>query len=135
MRRRQRLGDLRRQVERGLEIKRAPGDALPQRAPLEQLHHDERPALVLVDVVDGADVRMVQRRRRAGFAAEALERLAILRRRVRQELEGDETAEPQVFGLVDDAHPALAELRDDAVSRQRAANHVRMAEGYTAHSL
>ena len=32
-----------------------------ERLPLEQLHRDERPAFVFADLVDRADVRVVQR--------------------------------------------------------------------------
>jgi hypothetical protein len=39
-----------------------------QRLAFQQLHGDEGLAFVLVNVVDGADVRMIERRRRASFA-------------------------------------------------------------------
>ena len=41
----------------------------------------------------------------------------------RQELQRDVPAEPQVLGPVDDAHAAAAELFDDAVVRDRPADH------------
>ena len=44
-----------------------------------ELHHDERRAVPLVDVVDGADARMIQRRGEARFAPEALQRIVIRR--------------------------------------------------------
>ena len=80
-------------------------------------------ALHLADVVDGADIRMIQRRCRPGFAAEALECREISRHVVGQELQGNKAAEKRVLGLVHDAHPALAESLDDAVARDGCADH------------
>ena len=82
---------------------------------VEQLHDDERLALVLADVVDRADVRMVQRRGGARLALEALERLRVARQLARQELERDLAAEARVLGAVDDTHAAAAEPVEDAV--------------------
>ena len=48
-----------------------------QRLALEQLHHHELLAVVLADVVERADVRMVQDRDDARFALEALDRLGV----------------------------------------------------------
>ena len=59
----ERVGDLDRQLEQS----RPSGSGLPtmrcfERLALQELHRDEGPALVLVDVVDRADVRVVERR-------------------------------------------------------------------------
>ena len=70
---------------------------------------------MLFDVVDRADVRMVQRGGRARLAAEPVERLGVAGDVLRQKLERDGPAEPGVFGLVDDTHPAVAEFGHDAV--------------------
>ena len=40
-----------------------------------------------------------------------------------QELQRDQAMQPRVFGLVDHAHPAAAELFDDAVMRDGLADH------------
>ena len=78
---------------------------------------------VLADFVDGADVGMVQRRGRAGFAAEALESLRVLGRIVRKKFERDEAAEQRVFRLVNDTHATAAEHFRDAVVRDGLADH------------
>ena len=96
-----------------------PRDPLLQRLPVEQLHDDERLPVVLADVVDRADVRMVQRRGGAGLALEALQRLPGRGELGRQELERDLAAQPRVLGLVDDAHAAAADPVEDAVVGQR----------------
>jgi hypothetical protein len=41
----------------------------------------------------------------------------------KQELEGDKAAQPGVFGLIYDTHPAAAQLFDDPVVRDGLANH------------
>ena len=51
----------------------------------------------------------------AGFALEAFEELWILGHVVGKKFEGDAAAETGVFGFVDHAHPAAAELSSDAV--------------------
>ena len=75
-----------------------------QRLALEQLHRDEVLALVLVDLVDGADPGVVEGGSGAGLALEALERGRVLRHLRGQELERDVAAELRVLGLVHDAH-------------------------------
>ena len=82
---------------------------LGQAAPLDELHGEVRPALVVAHVVDLDDVRVPQARHRLRFA---LEPRPLVRPGVgagEQHLEGDEAVEPQVPGLVDDAHAPAAE--------------------------
>ena len=59
----------------------------------EKFHDDEGRPSVLADVVNGADVGMVQSRGGAGFPAETFEGLRIVRDIVGQELQRDEAAE------------------------------------------
>ena len=77
---------------------------------LDQLHDDEGPAGVLAQVVDGADVRVVQ-----GEAARASRRNRSSgrgsRRHSGQELQGDVPAQAVVAGLVDHPHAAAAQPR------------------------
>ena len=104
-------------------------DAVVERQSFEVLHHDERLAFVLRDFVDGADVGMVQSRRRPRFSAEAFQGLRVFSHRVRQELQSDHAAEFEVFGLVDHTHPAAAEFLDDAVVRDGLPEHWRESYG------
>jgi hypothetical protein len=60
---------------------------------------------VLFDVVDSADMRMVERGRRARLATEPIEGLRVAGEILGQELQRDGAAEPRVFGLVDDPIP------------------------------
>jgi len=67
------------------------------------------------DVMDGADVGMIQGGSGPRLALESAQRFPVASQIVRQELEGDEATEPCVLRFVDHAHSAAAELRDDAV--------------------
>ena len=55
-----------------------PVNVIPQRFAIDELHGDERPAVLLADVIDGANARMVQSGRGPRLAVEALERLRLL---------------------------------------------------------
>ena len=85
---------------------------------LQVLHDDERPAVVFADVVDGADVRVVERRCRLRFAGEPAQGLRFAGELVGDELESHEAAQARVLGLVHDAHAAFAELVFDAEGTQ-----------------
>src|SRR5271157_3649167 len=119
----QRLGDVNSQRQQQFRFQRTAADAMPQRHSIEEFHRNERPAALLVNVVDGADVGMVQRRGGASFAPEALQRLPVVSQIVGKELEGDEAAKTGVLGLIHHTHPAATELLDDAVVRDGCADH------------
>ena len=59
----------------------------------EELHRDEGLPVILIDVVDGADVGMVQRGGGPSFAPEAFQRLRIVSELFGQKLESDEAAQ------------------------------------------
>src|SRR5215469_3092141 len=117
------VGDFDGMVEKLVGFKRAAFDAMLQRFAFEKFHHDEKPAVVLVNLVNRADTRVIESGRGASFALEALDGLGIASNFVRQEFEGDKAAQSGVLGLVHNAHAAAAKLFEDAVVGQRAANH------------
>ena len=79
-------------------------------------HGEVKPAAgSLSDVVDGADVGVIESRRRPRFGEEPLLRAFIRHQVGRQEFERHETAQPRVFGFVDHAHPAAADFADDSI--------------------
>ncbi len=82
---------------------------------LEQLHRDVQLPVLLADFVDLADVRVVDARRGAGLAPEALAGLGIMGERG-QRLQRDRTFKPTVARGIDDAHAALAKLPFDRVA-------------------
>jgi hypothetical protein len=72
---------------------------------------------VFADLVNRADVGMIERRRRSRLAPEALQRRGIVRRVFGKKLQRGQPAEQSIFGRVDDAHAAAAERRDQAIVR------------------
>jgi hypothetical protein len=111
----ERLGDIQRQRELFLHGQSAGEHRVFQRSAVEPLHRDERPAIVFGDLVDRADRRVVESRRRPRFTAEPLDRRLIPRKGLGQELQRDLAAKREVFGEVDDPHSAAAKERLDPI--------------------
>ena len=85
-------------------------------AACEELHHDERRAVVGgVDVEDAHGVRAGERPGGTGLALEALDELGILTEGRAEDLDGHALAEPDVTRLEDHAHAALTEDALDGV--------------------
>jgi len=72
-----------------------------------------------VDLVDRADIRVVQRGRSLGLPPEAAEGLSIMGEFVGQELQCDVAIQLEVFRLIHNAHAPAAELAQDAVMGNR----------------
>jgi len=93
-------------------------------AAVEELHGDEGPPLFLADVVDGADIGVVQGRGRLGFPAKAGQRLLIAGKFIGKKLQGHEAAQAGIFGFVHDSHSTVAELFGDPIVRNGLVVHV-----------
>ncbi len=119
----ERIGNLDREREQRVHLQRTPGDHVLQSHAVQIFHGDERLAILLADVVNGADVGMVQRRSRLRLALKAAECLGILGHFIGQKLECDKTMQPRVFRFVNHTHPAAAKLVDNAVMRNGLADH------------
>ena len=78
------------------------------------------PSGVVVDFVNRADVRMVERRGGLGFLQSAARARRHRGSALGEELQRDGPVEPRVDGLVDHAHAAAAEPLSDAVVRDSA---------------
>ena len=111
----ERIGDLRPDGQGAIDGQRPALQLFLERSSLHELHDDKRHAALVAEVVDRADVRVVQGGRGPGLAPEPLERLAGVSCLLGEELDRDVTAEADVFRLKHDAHPAAAEFRKDAV--------------------
>src|SRR5579862_408355 len=98
-------------------------DPMLQSHAIEKFHHDISVPFVLTYIVNGAYVGMVQRGCSLRFAAKACQSLGIARNVLRQELEGNKAMQAGVLGLVDHTHSAAAQFLDDAVMRDRLADH------------
>ena len=73
MRRVEGFGNIDADREQLLHLQRSIADEMLERLAFEILHDDEGLIAILADVVNGADIGMIQRRRRLGLAAEAAE--------------------------------------------------------------
>ena len=117
-------GDLFGDRDRLGDRQRSARDPVAQRLPLAESHDDEQGAVDgLVDLMDRADVRMIERRCGLGLADEAplgfLGGAALMG----QELERHRPVELQIDGLVDHPHAASPQAIEDAVVGDRAADH------------
>jgi hypothetical protein len=79
--------------------------------------------VLVINFVDGADIRMIQCRGGLGFTLKAAERLRVFGDVVGKELESDKATELYVLSLVNHTHPAAAEFFDDAIVRDGLADH------------
>ena len=113
------IGDLDAQIEHRFDLQRLASDPVPERLPLQQFHGDEGSPIGLVNLVDRADVRVVQRGCSLGFPLETAESLCVVGEFVGKELQGDVATELQVFRLVHHAHAPAADLAEDAVMGNR----------------
>ena len=113
---------------------RLAGSGFLQGPPVEKFHGDKFAAVLLADIVNRANVRMIQRRRCLRFAPKTFQRNRIVRHFNRKEFQGDGAMQPGVFRLVNDAHPTAAKLAEDAVVRERLAD-LRRRIRHSAHIL
>ncbi len=125
VRRIERIRDLNSDIDDLIERQRPAGNAMLQRHPIQELHGDEPLAIAFIDLMNGANVRVIQRRGSLRLALEASERLRILGHRIRKEFQRDEAMQLRVLGLIDNAHTTAAKFFDDAVVRYGLADHVR----------
>jgi hypothetical protein len=121
----ERVGNIGGDGEQFIEIERAFGDEVLEGVALEKFHGDEGASGIafaglkrdFANVVNGADVGVIERGGGLRFAAEAGEGLRVAGDGVGEEFQGDEALEARVLGLIDDAHSATAELFCDEVMR------------------
>src|ERR1700733_11213208 len=98
---------------------------------IQEFHGDKGLAILIADVVNGANVGMIQRRRSLCLALKAGQCLRIAGNFFGKELEGNETPQPCVLGFVHYSHPAATKFLHNAVMRNGLADHsgVRVALG------
>ena len=119
----ERVGNLDSQRQQRFGFERTPCDAVLQGHAVQELHHDERLISVPSDLMDRADVWMIQGRCGSCFPPKTFERLRVSGYIFREKLESDKATELNVFGLVDDSHTAAAQLLDDAIVRDGLVDH------------
>src|SRR5262245_10943501 len=111
----QSLGDLPRKIHRFSWSDCALLYQLAQLFALEQFGDDIGRAFMRADVVNREDVRVAERRGGAGFLFEAAQTISIPGELVRQHFDSDLATESRVFGQIDLAHSACAELRNNFI--------------------
>ena len=111
----ERIGDLEGVLNRPVDGKRPFPEMLGKGLSFEVLHHEKVDAVLVSDVVEGADVRMLKRGDGARFALEPLTEIGVGGERSGQDLDGDEAIEPDVAGLVDLAHAAGSQRAQDFI--------------------
>ena len=111
------IRDLDGQREQQLSVQRATRDPVLQGYAIEVLHCDECLTILLANVVDRADVGMVERGSSLSLPLEAAQGLWVAGYLIRQKLQSDETVQPSVLSLVDHTHPATTQLLHNAIMR------------------
>src|SRR5438445_9484696 len=94
-----------------------------QRHAIQKLHCNESLAILLPDIVDCADVGVIQCGCRLCLALETSQGLRVSGNIFWQEFECDKAMQPSVLGLVNHTHAPAAQLFDDAVVRDGLTNH------------
>jgi hypothetical protein len=126
----QRVDDLAGDRQRLGQGNRAARDALLERFAVDELQHEEPAAVDLLEAVDRADLRVVERGQHARLALEAGHPVGVGREVLGKQLDRDRAAELGVLGEVDRAHPAFADLVGNAVVQQGLAGLDRHGEEY-----
>jgi hypothetical protein len=104
---------------RGLiERQRSSGEARRERLALQVLHHEEAAAVVLPDIVQRPDMRVIELRDGARLALEALIALAVGDELSGQNFYGDRSVQSRVARSVHFTHAARADERADLVHAQ-----------------
>src|SRR5215472_4634896 len=100
----ERISNLNSERQGVFHLQRPPRDAVLQRHAVEKLHNHEGASSFLADVVNGADVGMVQSGSSFSLSPKAAQCLHITSHIVRQEFERHKAVQPRVLGLINDAH-------------------------------
>src|ERR1700693_1916744 len=95
-----------------------------QRHPIEILHGNKGPVTMFPNLINCADVGMVQGGRSTRLSPEALQYLRVFCNILRQEFQSDRSTEFGILSFVNDAHAAATQLFDDAVVRDGLANEL-----------
>src|SRR5205085_5673553 len=111
----ERFGDLQGDVERCADGQRPALDQACEAFARDVLHSDERQAIRLPKLINGGDVRMVERGGGLRFFEQALLRAVVRAGLLCNEFQRDDSIQSQVNGFVDFAHSALPDSFDEAV--------------------
>src|SRR5579872_33395 len=119
--RRQCLGNLDRKIQCLLKRHRTFPQPVGQRFAVELLHDEKYRTVLRANVVEMADVRMIQRRDSPRLSLKARIQFGVRRKVRRQNLDCDRAVEPRVARPIHLSHAACTERRLDFVGPQFAA--------------
>src|SRR5438552_2606017 len=91
--------------------------------PFQELHSYKRLAFVLTNIVDRANIRMVERGCRLSLSPKTLQCLLILNKRRGEELERNEPMQPGILRLINDSHTPATQSFQNIVMRKDLAQH------------
>ena len=80
-------------------------------SPFEIFHHQVIDAVLMADVVERADVRMIQAGNGAGFAIESLANFRRVGYALRENFDGDGAVQPRIARAIHFAHATSAKRR------------------------
>src|SRR5262249_5884654 len=120
------VGDLDCEIEQQRHVQRLAFDAALQSFAVQELHRDEGPAVCYINVVNGADIRMIEGGSSSRFTLEPNKSSGIGGHALRQEFQSDAPLQLEIFGLVDHAHPTAAEPAQNAVMRDDSAHQMKI---------
>src|SRR6266404_2498739 len=86
-----------------------------ERLAFQIFHHQIINAVLLADVEECADVRMIQAGNSARFALESFAQFGTIRKMRRQNFDGDDAVEPRVARAVHLTHPARADRGENFI--------------------
>ena len=117
------IRNLQPQVDHATRLEPLGSEPILKGLTLESFHDQEGLSLVLRQVVDGADVRMVQGRGSTGLALKPLQRVGPAGEILWEKLQRHFATEVQILGFVHHPHPASTQPTGDLEVRDRLANH------------
>ena len=129
VRRFERLRDLTRHRECLLNRQRTERQTLAERRAFHEFEHEAADAFGLLESIDRANVRVVQRRQHPRLAFEARDPLRVCKEDVCHDLDGDITAQLRIAGPIHVAHPARAEERKNPMRTELPARERRAVIG------
>src|SRR5262245_46782458 len=117
----ERIGYLNGDLNYLADVERAPTNLGRQSLPLDILHGDEARAVVVPNVVDSGDVRMLESGGGIRLTGKAPHPVLICSHPCRQDFQSHHTVEPRVLGQIDFTHPPSAQQPHELIVAERLA--------------
>lgn len=124
----ERIGNLDRACQGFAKRKRAFRQPYGKGLAVDELHHEKVNPVIVPDVMDGADIWMVERRHGARFPLEPRTTLRIIHPLGGQHFYRDFPAEARIESLIDLSHPACPDRLRNAIRAKLAADKRRSVE-------